>query len=139
MRSIILRIIGSPAPYGRAIAKGVNQIQNRTWGPEFLLSRAALRLSATVRATKANAVYQKRITASLGFRSADGACRTIEAYEAMHVILEDVVVLDAAALFDGIEPSDDPLLELRAAIYLISGCRRRRQATERQARTSQTV
>ena len=30
-------------------------------------------------------------------------------------------------LIDGIEPSDDPLLELRAAIYLLSG-RRRRQA-----------
>jgi catalase len=28
---------------------------------------------------------------------------------------------------DGIEPSDDPLLELRAAVYLISG-RRRRQS-----------
>jgi transposase, IS6 family len=26
------------------------------------------------------------ITASLGFRSADGACRTIEGYEAMHAI-----------------------------------------------------
>jgi len=29
---------------------------------------------------------KKRITASLGFRSADGAWRTIEGYEAMHVI-----------------------------------------------------
>jgi transposase-like protein len=29
---------------------------------------------------------KKRITASLGFRSADGACRTIEGYEAMHAI-----------------------------------------------------
>jgi catalase len=26
---------------------------------------------------------------------------------------------------DGIEPSNDPLLELRAAVYLISGRRRR--------------
>jgi hypothetical protein len=30
--------------------------------------------------------YEKRITASLGFRSAEGACRTIEGYEAMHAI-----------------------------------------------------
>jgi IS6 family transposase len=29
---------------------------------------------------------KKRITASLGFGSADGACRTIEGYEAMHAI-----------------------------------------------------
>ena len=29
---------------------------------------------------------KKRITASLGFRSVDGAWRTIEGYEAMHAI-----------------------------------------------------
>jgi transposase-like protein len=29
---------------------------------------------------------KKRITASLGFRSAEGACRTIEGYEAIHAI-----------------------------------------------------
>jgi transposase, IS6 family len=29
---------------------------------------------------------KKRIVASLGFRSAEGACRTIEGYEAMHLI-----------------------------------------------------
>src|SRR4051794_14296415 len=29
---------------------------------------------------------KKRIAASLGFRSAEGACRTIEGYEAMHAI-----------------------------------------------------
>ena len=29
---------------------------------------------------------KKRITSSLGFRSAEGACRTIEGYEAMHSI-----------------------------------------------------
>ena len=29
---------------------------------------------------------KKRITASLGFRSAEGACGTIEGYEAMHAI-----------------------------------------------------
>jgi transposase-like protein len=29
---------------------------------------------------------KKRINAGLGFRSAEGACRTIEGYEAMHAI-----------------------------------------------------
>jgi transposase-like protein len=29
---------------------------------------------------------KKRITASLGFRSVEGACRTIAGYEAMHAI-----------------------------------------------------
>ena len=29
---------------------------------------------------------KKRITASLGFRSAEGTCRTIEEYKVMHVI-----------------------------------------------------
>lgn len=35
------------------------------------------------------------------------------------------VIFDPIPRVDGIEPSDDPLLELRAAIYLISGRRRR--------------
>jgi catalase len=39
------------------------------------------------------------------------------------------IVFDPIPRVDGIEPSDDPLLELRAAIYLLSG-RRRRQAPE---------
>jgi catalase len=35
------------------------------------------------------------------------------------------VIFDPIPRVDGIEPSDDPLLELRAAIYLLSGrCRR---------------
>jgi catalase len=38
------------------------------------------------------------------------------------------IIFDPIPRVDGIEPSDDPLLELRAAIYLISG-RRRRQAS----------
>jgi catalase len=38
------------------------------------------------------------------------------------------IIFDPIPRVDGIEPSDDPLLELRAAIYLISG-RRRRQTT----------
>ena len=46
------------------------------------------------------------------------------------------IIFDPIPRVDGIEPSDDPLLELRAAIYLLSG-RRRRQASETQARSSQ--
>lgn len=40
------------------------------------------------------------------------------------------IIFDPIPRVDGIEPSDDPLLELRAAIYLISG-RRRRSAPEK--------
>jgi len=39
------------------------------------------------------------------------------------------IIFDPIPRIDGIEPSDDPLLELRAAVYLISG-RRRRTAPE---------
>lgn len=39
------------------------------------------------------------------------------------------IIFDPIPRLDGIEPSDDPLLELRAAVYLLSG-RRRRQAPE---------
>ena len=46
------------------------------------------------------------------------------------------IIFDPIPRVDGIEPSDDPLLTLRAAIYLLSG-RRRRQATE--AQSSQTA
>lgn len=42
------------------------------------------------------------------------------------------IIFDPIPRVDGIEPSADPLLELRAAIYLMSG-RRRRQATEERA------
>jgi len=35
------------------------------------------------------------------------------------------LIFDPIPRIDGIEPSDDPLLELRAAVYLISGRRRR--------------
>ena len=45
------------------------------------------------------------------------------------------IIFDPIPRVDGIEASDDPLLELRAAIYLISG-RRRRQAEEPKHRTS---
>lgn len=46
-------------------------------------------------------------------------------------------IFDPIPRVDGIEPSDDPLLELRAAVYLLSG-RRRRQA-ESQHQVSTTV
>jgi catalase len=39
------------------------------------------------------------------------------------------IIFDPIPRVDGIEPSEDPLLEVRAAIYLLSG-RRRRQAPE---------
>ena len=48
------------------------------------------------------------------------------------------IIFDPIPRVDGIEPSGDPLLELRAAIYLLSG-RRRRQAPESQVRASTTV
>ena len=48
------------------------------------------------------------------------------------------IIFDPIPRVDGIEPSDDPLLELRAAIYLLSG-RRRRHATDSQMATSQTA
>jgi len=35
------------------------------------------------------------------------------------------IIFDPIPRVEGIEPSDDPLLELRAAIYLLSGRRRR--------------
>lgn len=41
------------------------------------------------------------------------------AHEQQHIIFDPIPRVD------GIEPSDDPLLELRAAVYLISGRRRR--------------
>jgi catalase len=41
------------------------------------------------------------------------------------------IIFDPIPRVEGIDPSDDPLLELRAAIYLLSG-RRRRQAPELQ-------
>jgi catalase len=39
------------------------------------------------------------------------------------------IIFDPIPRLDGIEPSEDPLLELRAAVYLISG-RKRRSAPE---------
>jgi catalase len=48
------------------------------------------------------------------------------------------IIFDPIPRVDGIEPSADPLLELRAAIYLLSG-RRRRQAPETQSPVSTTA
>jgi catalase len=48
------------------------------------------------------------------------------------------IIFDPIPRVDGIEPSDDPLLELRAAIYLLSG-RRRREAPDSQSQASSTV
>jgi len=48
------------------------------------------------------------------------------------------IIFDPIPRVDGIEPSDDPLLELRAAVYLLSG-RRRRQAPEPQSQVSTTA
>lgn len=48
------------------------------------------------------------------------------------------IIFDPIPRIEGIEPSADPLLELRAAIYLLSG-RRRRHATESPAAASQTA
>jgi catalase len=48
------------------------------------------------------------------------------------------IIFDPIPRVDGIGPSGDPLLELRAAVYLMSG-RRRRQAPESQGRASATA
>jgi catalase len=48
------------------------------------------------------------------------------------------MIFDPIPRVDGIGPSDDPLLELRAAIYLLSG-RRRRQASQPQVQAATTV
>jgi catalase len=47
------------------------------------------------------------------------------------------IIFDPIPRVDGIDPSDDPLLELRAAIYLLSG--RRRRAAPEELRKGQTV
>jgi len=46
------------------------------------------------------------------------------------------IIFDPIPRVDGIEPSDDPLLELRAAIYLLSGRRRRQAEAQTQLSTS---
>ena len=46
------------------------------------------------------------------------------------------IIFDPIPRVDGIEPSADPLLELRAAIYLLSGRRRRAAKQETGAQTA---
>ena len=41
------------------------------------------------------------------------------------------IIFDPLPRVDGIDPSDDPLIQLRSAIYLLSGRRRRAAATTR--------
>jgi catalase len=41
------------------------------------------------------------------------------------------IIFDPIPRIDGIDPSEDPLLQLRAAVYLLSG-RRRRAVTDEQ-------
>jgi catalase len=48
---------------------------------------------------------------------------------------QQVTIFDPIPRVDGIDPSDDPLLELRAAVYLISGRRRRAAEGSASAKT----
>ncbi len=50
---------------------------------------------------------------------------TLDALVPDDVAAQKQIIFDPIPRVDGIEPSDDPLLELRAALYLISGRRRR--------------
>jgi catalase len=50
---------------------------------------------------------------------------TLTAVEPDNPAQQKQIIFDPIPRVDGIEPSDDPLLELRAAIYLMSGRRRR--------------
>jgi catalase len=50
---------------------------------------------------------------------------TLDAVVPENPVQQKQIIFDPIPRVDGIEPSDDPLLELRAAIYLISGRRRR--------------
>ena len=50
---------------------------------------------------------------------------TLTAPVADNAAEQKYIIFDPIPRVEGIEPSDDPLLELRAAIYLLSGRRRR--------------
>ena len=50
-------------------------------------------------------------------------------------LFEQTTIFDPIPRVAGIEPSDDPLLELRAAVYLISGRRRRKAEVANQLGT----
>jgi catalase len=49
----------------------------------------------------------------------------LTALVADNAIEQQHIIFDPIPRVEGIAPSDDPLLELRAAIYLVSGRRRR--------------
>lgn len=61
---------------------------------------------------------------------------SIELTQAVHddAVQQKQIIFDPIPRVDGIEPSADPLLELRAAIYLLSGRRRRAAKLEGPAR-----
>ena len=63
---------------------------------------------------------------------------TLNAHAPDNELQQEHIIFDPIPRVDGIEPSDDPLLELRAAVYLLSG-RRRRQARQSQPRLSTTA
>jgi catalase len=56
---------------------------------------------------------------------ADFGSFTLNAVVPDNAAQQKQIIFDPIPRVDGIEPSDDPLLELRAAVYLISGRRRR--------------
>ena len=56
---------------------------------------------------------------------ADFGTFTLNAVVPDNAAQQKQIIFDPIPRVDGIEPSDDPLLELRAAVYLISGRRRR--------------
>lgn len=68
-------------------------------------------------------------------RTIDFGTVTLTAEAANSEVEQQQIIFDPIPRVDGIEPSADPLLELRAAIYLLSG-RRRRQAQASQPRHS---
>jgi catalase len=51
---------------------------------------------------------------------------TLDAVVANQAAEQKQMIFDPIPRVEGIEPSEDPLLELRAAVYLISGRRRRK-------------
>jgi catalase len=103
-------------------------------GPEYLFEEIAARISAgpvsykiTVQLAAAEDVVddatihwpEDRPTFELG-------TVTLTAPIADDAAEQKQIIFDPIPRVDGIEPSDDPLLELRAAVYLISGRRRRK-------------
>jgi hypothetical protein len=63
---------------------------------------------------------KKRVTASLGFRSAEGACRTIEGYEAMHAIRKGQVCWVAKEILSVSVNSSTPSLASPHKFFRVS-------------------